>query len=132
MEVNDGSVIIVESNGNKLMVCDLLVVKDMIEVLFSEFVEDCCIVCFEIFEEVYFKVWFINVIDKYIGICQGNQDVFKLFDRDGKFLYNVGFVGSGFGEYDIIFYDECIDEKNGYIFFIFFVGKRIMMYDING
>ena len=47
-------------------------------------------------------------------------------------LYNVGSVGSGPGEYDTTLYDECIDEKNGHIFFTPFVGKRIMMYDING
>ena len=132
MEANDGSVTTVESNGNKLTVCDLSAVKDTIEVPLSEFVEDCRIVRFETSEEAYFKAWFINATDKHIGIRQGNQDVFKLFDRDGKFLYNVGSVGSGPGEYDTTLYDECIDEKNGHIFFTPFVGKRIMMYDING
>ena len=132
MEANDGSVTTIESNGNKLTVCDLSAVKDTIEVPLSEFVEDCRIVRFETSEEAYFKAWFINATDKHIGIRQGNQDVFKLFDRDGKFLYNVGSVGSGPGEYDTTLYDECIDEKNGHIFFTPFVGKRIMMYDING
>ena len=132
MEANDGSVTTIESNGNKLTVCDLSAVKDTIEVPLSEFVEDCRIVRFETSEEAYFKAWFINATDKHIGIRQGNQDVFKLFDRDGKFLYNVGSVGSGPGEYDTTLYDECIDEKSGHIFFTPFVGKRIMMYDING
>lgn len=95
MEANDGSVTTIENNGNKLTVCDLSAVKDTIEVPLSEFVEDCRIVRFETSEEAYFKAWFINATDKHIGIRQGNQDVFKLFDRDGKFLYNVGSVGSG-------------------------------------
>ena len=132
MEANDGSVTTVESNGNKLTVCDLSAVKDTIAGPLSELGVDGRLVSFETSEEAYFKAWFINATDKHIGIRQGNQDVFKLFDRDGKFLYNVGSVGSGPGEYDTTLYDECIDEKNGHIFFTPFVGKRIMMYDING
>lgn len=57
--------------------------------------------------------------------------MFKLFDEDGKFLYNVSSVKSGPGEYDTTLYDECIDEKN-IIFFTPFCGEKIMMYDING
>lgn len=70
MEANDGSVTTVESNGNKLTVCDLSAVKDTIEVPLSEFVEDCRIVRFETSEEAYFKAWFINATDKHIGIRQ--------------------------------------------------------------
>lgn len=68
MEANDGSVTTIESNGNKLTVCDLSAVKDTIEVPLSEFVEDCRIVRFETSEEAYFKAWFINATDKHIGI----------------------------------------------------------------
>lgn len=132
MKTDDGSITTVETAGSKLTICDLSLVKDTIEVPLSEFVEDCRIVRFETSEEAYFKAWFINATDNYIGIRQGDRGVFKLFDRNGKFLYNVGSVGSGPGEYDTTLYDECIDEKNGHIFFTPFVGKRIMMYDING
>lgn len=132
MKTNDGSLSTVETSGNKLTVCNLSAVKDTIEVPLSDFIEDCRIVRFENTEEAYFKAWFINVTDNYIGIRQREQAVFKLFDKNGKFLHNVGSIGGGPGEYDATLYDECIDEKNGHIFFTPFVGKKIMMYDING
>ena len=48
MKTDDGSITTVETAGSKLTICDLSLVKDTIEVPLSEFVEDCCIVPFEI------------------------------------------------------------------------------------
>ena len=84
MKTNDGSLSTVETSGNKLTVCNLSAVKDTIEVPLSDFIEDCRIVRFENTEEAYFKAWFINVTDNYIGIRQREQAVFKLFDKNGK------------------------------------------------
>lgn len=132
MKTNDGSVTTVETAGNKLTVCDLSLVEDTIDVPLSEFVEDCRIVRFETSEEAYFKAWFINATDRYIGVRQQDGGVFKLYDRNGKFLHNVGSIGSGPGEYDTTLYDECMDETRGHIFFTPFVGKKIMMYGLDG
>lgn len=132
LKTNDGSIATVETDGNELTVCDFALVKDTIDVPLSEFVEDCRIIRFENTDEAYFKGWFINVTDKYIGVRQGGQAPFKLFDKNGKFLSNIGSVGGGPGEYDVTLYDEAIDEKNGHIFFSLFYGKKIMMYGIDG
>lgn len=132
VKTDDGSLTTVKTSENELTVCKLSAVKDTIDVPLSELIEDCRIIRFDNSDEALFKAWSINVTDNYIGVRQREQDVFKLFDKNGKFLHNVGSIGGGPGEYDITLYDECIDEKNGHIFFTPFVGKKIMMYDING
>lgn len=132
MKTDDGSITIIESSGNRLTVCNFASVKDTLDIPLSEFIEDCRIIRFDNSEEAYFKGMFFNITDNYIGIRQMGQNVFKLYDKNGKFLYNVGSIGGGPGEYDITIYDECIDEKNGHIFLSLFYGNKIMMYDING
>lgn len=131
IKTNDGSLSTVETSGNKLTVCDFAAIKDTIEVPLSEFVEDCRIIRFDNSDEALFKAWFILATNQYIGVRQSGA-AFKLFDKEGKFLHDIGAVGNGAGEYAISIYDEVIDEKNGHIFFTPFVGDKIMMYGTDG
>ena len=131
MQANDGSVRIVENPDGPLYICDLKTVKDTIDVPLSELVEDCRIVRFETSDEAMFKAWWIQVSDNYICIRQ-ESDVVKLYDKDGKFLCNVGAMGHGPGEYALTTYDEVIDEQRGHIFLTPFYGKKIMMYGLDG
>ena len=131
LKTNDGSIATVETGGNELTVCDFALVKDTIDVPLSEFVEDCRIVRFDNSDTAMFKAWFILATDQYIGVRQSGGS-FKLFDKEGKFLHDIGAVGNGPGEYAISIYDEIIDEKNGHIFFTPFTGDKIMMYGTDG
>ena len=94
-------------------------------------IEDCRIVRFETSDEAMFNAWWINVSDNYICIRQ-ESNVVKLYDKDGKYLCDVGAMGNGPGEYSMTVYDEIIDEKGGHIFFSPFYGKKIMMYGLDG
>lgn len=131
LKANDGSLSSTEADGYKLTVCDFSAVKDTMEVPLSEFVEDCHLIRFDNSDEALFKAWFILVTDRYIGVRQSGA-AFKLFDKEGKFLHDIGAVGNGAGEYAVSIYDEIIDEKNGHIFFTPFYGDKIMMYGTDG
>ena len=126
---SDGSVTI-EANG--AVTCDFDLVKDTLTIPLSEWVEDFQIVRFENNDTAIFKMWWPLITDHYIGIRQRNGGAFKLFNRQGKFLCNVGGIGGGPGEYKSL-YSEAIDEKNGWIYLASFAWKEYLLkYDLQG
>ena len=125
-----------QSYGNTvtdgLVVCDFDQVKDEITIPLSEWVEDFQIVRFENNDTAIFKMWWPLITDHYIGIRQRTGGAFKLFDRQGKFLCDVGGVGGGPGEYKGL-YSEAIDEKNGWIYLAPISWKKYLFkYDLQG
>lgn len=98
----------------------------------SELTEDFRIIRFDNRDEALFKLNLPHFSDNYICIYQGAQKVVKLFDKDGKFICDVGAVGQGPEEYFFI-YDAAIDEKNGFIYIAPFANNnKIQKYDLKG
>ncbi|MDR3339200.1 MAG: 6-bladed beta-propeller [Candidatus Symbiothrix sp.] len=119
-------------NSSKIMICSLANVKKTEAIPLSSLVETCTLIHFEDNDDAFFKPWFTTVSDKYIGIRQQDGGVFKLFDRSGKFLCNVGSIGQGPGEYAIALYDEIIDDKNNLIYLAPMTGDKILVYNTSG
>lgn len=72
----------------------------------------------------------VTVSDHYIGVYSSRENPFKLFDRaTGKFLYNVGNIGRGPGEYLGISFAQ-IDEAGGKIWISTLYTNNIYSYDI--
>lgn len=97
------------SSENTLTLCDYSKVTDTIDEPLSEWVEDCQLVHSDNSESALFKYWWPTITDHYIGIRQ-HGGVYKLFDREGKYLYDIGKIGQGPGEYSGSLYSEVIDE----------------------
>ena len=107
--------------------------KDTLTIPLSEWVEDFQIVRFEDNDTAIFKMWWPLITDNYIGIRQRNKGAFKLFDRQGKFLCDVGRVGGGPGEYEKSIYSEAIDEENGWVYLASTGWKKYLFkYDLQG
>lgn len=132
LEKRDGSISFADVKGNKVTVCDLSQISSLKNLLLSDLVENLEIIHLDDKNEALFKAWIITVTDNYIGIRQRGQAPFKLFDRQGNFLCDIGKVGNGPGEYSITLYDEIIDEKNSRIYFAPFMGDKIMIYGLDG
>ncbi len=129
---SDGSISTLETDGNKLTLCDFNKVTDTLSVPLSEWVEDCQLVRFENSDTALFKLQWPAITDQYIGIRQSGA-VFKLFDREGKFLNNIGAIGQGPGEYAGSLYSEAIDEKNRCVYLApFFGSNKILKYNLDG
>lgn len=127
----DGTLSTTSVNGQDLTVCDISKIKDTLDIPLSEWVEDFRIVRFENKDTAFFKMWWPAFTEKYIGIRQSGGP-FKLFDRNGKFLCDVGRVGQGPGEYQSL-YGEVIDEKNQCIYLSpFFGSTKILKYNLDG
>lgn len=127
----DGTITVVEQDGGPLTICDGRSVKDTITMPLSDLVEDCRLVRLENLDTALFKFSGTVISDNYIGI-RNSGGAFKLFDKDGKFLCDVGAVGQGPGEYQNL-YDEMIDESNKCIYLAPFYGSsKIWKYNLDG
>jgi len=129
----DGSVSEVIVNGNTMYVFSLNELKsDTVTLPLSSLVENCVLVQLESRDDTYINPWFTTVTDKYIGVSEERREPFKLFDRSGKFLCNVGSIGQGPGEYGWSPYDAIIDDPNELIYISHFSGNNILVYNTSG
>ena len=120
-------------DNSGLVTCDFDKVKEeIITIPLSEWVDEFQIVRFEDKDTALFKMWWPLITDNYIGIRQRSRLPFKLFDRQGRFLCDVGNVGGGPGEYNSL-YSEAIDEKNGWVYLAPFANSdHLLKYDLQG
>lgn len=130
--INDGTLSSASVNGQPLTICDISKIKDTLDIPLSEWVEDFQIVRFENKDTAFFKLWCPAITENHIGIRQHGNAAFKLFDRKGKFLCDVGSIGRGPGEYGSL-YSEAIDEQNQCIYLApFFGSTKILKYHMDG
>ena len=129
----DGSVSIVEVNGNQMFVTSLSSLSsDVATISLSSLVESLELVQLEDYDDAFFIEWTTTVTENYIGIRQRQNRPFLLFCRSGRFLGNVGSIGQGPGEYSTL-YDEFIDDKNGLIYLApFSHSDRILVFNTSG
>ena len=96
-------------------------VKEERIVKLSELVDDYRIIQFEDKDEAFFKSNWMYFSKKYILVKQ-SRDSFKLFNKTGDFLGNIGSYGQGPGEYQSV-YDAVIDEENKIVYIVPLVGN---------
>lgn len=73
----------------------------------------------------------VNVSDHYIGIRSRTSEPYKLFDKKGTYICQVGAYGQGAGEY-VSMYGSQISEENGCIYITPYNATRILAYDFKG
>lgn len=121
----------VKTNGTTLMVCDWTAVKDSIHLPLSYFIEDLDIVKLDNKDEALVRNSSVTVSDNYILIHCSQNIPFKLFDRKGKFLRNIGSVGNGPGEYTQVGPFQ-LDEKHDRIYLMPWNATKLITYNLNG
>ena len=104
-------------NGDSVWVCNQSALKDTLVLPLSYFADELQIVKLDNRDEALVPVRNVIVSDNYILVWGKDQTPFKLFDKSGKFLGNVGAFGQGPGEYQLI-YDAQIDEAGGRIYLL--------------
>ena len=118
-------------NGDSMWVCNLSALKDTVVLPLSYFADELQIVKLDNRDEALVPVRNVIVSDNYILVWGKDQTPFKLFDKSGKFLANVGAFGQGPGEYQLI-YDAQIDEVGGRIYLLPWNAKSLLAYDLKG
>ena len=124
-----GSVRVV--NGDSLWVCDFSALKDTIVLPLSDIAEDLQVVKLDGSDEALVPTSNVLISEHYILVYGRRQTPFKLFDKSGKFLANVGSFGQGPGEYQLV-YDAQIDESAGRIYILPWNAKALLAYNMKG
>ena len=124
---------IVEVNGNEVIDCNISEVTDTIDIQLSEIIKKCEVIPLETNESSLFEsVYHIGISDNYIAVHSRGQMPIKLFDRNGKFISNIGSVGRGPGEFNSL-YGIQLDEIANRIYLTPFANaKGIITYNLQG
>ena len=123
---------VIKTDNSEILVCDYNDVNETRDIKFSEIMDSIQLVKFEERSEAFFKCQWMHFSDNYIAIRQYDNRPVLLFDKSGRFITEVGAYGGGPEEYDTSIKDCILDEKNGVIYLLPFVGSRIMKYDFKG
>lgn len=74
----------------------------------------------------------VSLSDNYILVHSGYPPTaFKLFDRKGNYLTDIGSVGQGPGEYQSV-YAAQIDEKNNRVYLMPWQSEQLLVFDLQG
>lgn len=104
---------------------------DTIYMPLSHFTEELEIIPLDNRDEALVGRTAVEVSDHHILTYSSQNEPFKLFDREGNFLTNIGAIGQGPGEYQSIYTAE-LDETTRRVYLFPFFGKEILVYDFEG
>lgn len=120
-------------NGSEVVVCPVNKVTDTIDLRLSSLLESCEIIKLQNTPEALFdRAWHTVISDKYICIKPYGQQPAKLYDKKGMFLRNIGKLGRGPGEYQML--NGLQFNQNGDMLFLlpFATSRKILVYDVSG
>jgi len=123
----------VDVDGNKLIVCNISSIVDSIDVPLSTLIDNCEYIPLETTDSSLFeRVYHVGVSDNYIAVHSYGRHPVKLFNRQGKFIRNIGSIGRGPGEFTSLNGIQ-IDEPNNRLYLTPFAGAEfIIAYDLDG
>lgn len=118
-------------DGEEMIELDPSLLKDTVLFPLSYFTEELEIIKLDDRDEALTGAPYAYVSDHYIMTGMVNNIPFKLFDRKGKYIADVGSIGQGPGEYRFV-YAAQIDEPSQRIYMLPFFGKELLVYDFKG
>lgn len=122
----------VQVGDDKVLSCDQKLLTDTIRVPLSFFAEDMEFVKLDGRDTALVTQCGVSLSDNYILIHSGYPPTaFKLFDRKGNYLTDIGAVGQGPGEYNFV-YAAQIDEKNDRVYLMPWQTDQLLVYDLKG
>ena len=121
----------IDVNGHPLIVCHPEKLTDSIRIPLSQLVEDLEVVRLENKDEAYVRNTSIRISDNYILLHSSRNMPFKLFDRKGKFVCDIGSVSRLPGGYSQI-YDFQLDEAHNRIYLMPWNATELKVYDLQG
>ena len=118
-------------NGIDLITCDISKLDKVIDIPLSFFTEEMQIVKLDNKDEALVSGGATTITDNYILVRNNEQNPYKLFDRKGQFISNIGSYGEGPNEY-LSVYDEYLDEKSKQIFLLPWQSNKILRFNFKG
>ena len=130
---DDASVVAERSiiNGDTVITCFFDQLRDTVNFPLSRIIEDLQVIQLEDSDTALVSRYHTFASENYIGIFT-EQHQYKLFDKTGKFISQIGRKGQGPGEYASSIYDSQIDEANNCIYLMPWNQKKILVYNLAG
>jgi hypothetical protein len=123
---------VVNVNGNKVINCNMSEVKDTIDLLLSDIVEDCEFIPLETNLKSLFKsVYHIGISDNYLAIHSYGTMPIKLFKRNGEFVRDIGSVGNGPGEFTSLYGVQLNEIENKVYLTPFANANKLFVYSFD-
>lgn len=122
----------VQVGNDKILACEETLLADTVRFPLSYFAEEMEIIKLDSRDEALVGQTGITVSDNYLLAHSGYPPkAFKLFDRKGTYIADVGAVGEGPGEYRTV-YDAQIDEQNQRIYLMPWQSDKLLVFDMQG
>lgn len=120
-------------NTDQVLVGETKLLKDTLTIPLSSLVEDLQLVRLDNRDEALIKGERVFASDHYMLLHNEQQQPVKLFDREGKYLNDIGRIGQGPNEYASTIYHAQIDEANNRIYLVSWIkNSKILVYDLKG
>ncbi|QIA06551.1 6-bladed beta-propeller [Draconibacterium halophilum] len=119
-------------NGSEVIDCNISEVTDTIDLPLSEIITECEVIPLETNEKSLFEsVYHIGISKNYIAIHSRGQYPIKLFNREGKFIRDIGKIGRGPGEFNSL-YGIQLDEAASKVYLTPFANAReLIVYSLD-
>ncbi|MBD9178913.1 MAG: 6-bladed beta-propeller [Odoribacter splanchnicus] len=128
----ESAVRVEKHNGEYLYVCDYFKLNDdTLSLKLSDLIKSIEVIKLDTASNAMIGSTGVVCSDHYLLLRPNWQDVFKLFDRKGNYLCDVGGYGRGPGEYMRV-HDVQLDEANGRIYILPFQTRQLLMYNLQG
>lgn len=118
-------------DGEEMIELDPSLLKDTVVIPLSYFTEELEIIKLDGRDEALTGAPYAYVSENYILTNMNANIPYKLFDRQGNYLTNIGSIGQGPGEYRAVL-DLLFDEPSRRIYLFPFFGSELLAYDFEG
>lgn len=118
-------------DGEELIELDPSLLKDTVVFPLSYFTEELQIIKLDGRDEALTGAHYAYVTENYIMTQMSGDIPYKLFDKQGNFITDVGGIGQGPGEYRMVLHVQ-VDEASQRIYMFPFFGSELLVYDFKG
>lgn len=122
---------VVAKRTGELIELNPSLLKDTLVIPLSHLIEDVHVVKLDNKDEALVAPSLAVISDNHILVKNGNGKPYKLFDIKGNYLADIGAIGQGPGEYNLI-YSQQLDEKNQRVYLLPWQTEQILVYDFSG
>jgi hypothetical protein len=118
-------------DGEEFIEMDPSLLKDTVIFPLSYFVEELQFVKLDDRDEALVNPYRVYMSDNYFLTHASETMPCKLFDKQGRYIADIGSVGQGPGEYRFLYAGQ-IDEAGGRIYLMPYTTESLLAYDLEG
>jgi hypothetical protein len=118
-------------DGEEFITMDPSLLKDTVIFPLSYFTEELQFIKLDDREEALVNAFLVYLSDNYFLTQASGNIPCKLFDKQGKYITDIGAFGQGPGEYRYLYAGQ-IDEPNGRIYLMTYTTESLLVYDLEG